>query len=118
MCTVLLPPGGYPTAVNISYHIYQYVGCYMGRDSSVGIGTGYRLDGRGDRNPVGSKFSAPVQTGPGAYPTSCTMGSGSFPEVKGSGRGGDHPPPSSGEVERTVELCIYSPSGPSWPVLG
>jgi len=27
-------------------------------------------------------FSAPVQTGPGAHPTSCTMGTGSFPEVK------------------------------------
>ena len=40
----------------------------------------------GDRNPVGSRFSAPIQTGPGAHPASCTMGTGSFPEVK-SGRG-------------------------------
>ena len=31
-------------------------------------------------------YSAPVQTGPGAHPASCTMGTGSFPEVK-SGRG-------------------------------
>jgi hypothetical protein len=30
----------------------------------------------GDRIPVGARFSAPVQTGPGAYPTSCTMGTG------------------------------------------
>jgi len=28
----------------------------------------------------------PVQTGPGAHPASCTMGTGSFPGVK-SGRG-------------------------------
>jgi len=34
---------------------------------------------------VGAKFSAPVQTGPGAHPASCTMGTGSFPRVK-SGR--------------------------------
>jgi hypothetical protein len=27
------------------------------------------------------------------------MGSGSFPGVKRSGRGADHPPPSSAEVE-------------------
>jgi len=27
-------------------------------------------------------FSAPVQTGPGAHPASCTMGTGSFPGVK------------------------------------
>ena len=36
--------------------------------------------------PVGARFSAPVQTGPGAHPASCTMGTGSFPGVK-SGRG-------------------------------
>jgi hypothetical protein len=27
-------------------------------------------------------------------------------------------PPSSGEVKERVELYLYSPSGPSWPVLG
>jgi hypothetical protein len=31
---------------------------------------------------VGVRFSAPVQTGPGAHPASCTMGTGSFPGVK------------------------------------
>jgi hypothetical protein len=35
---------------------------------------------------VGAKFSAPVQTGAGAHPASCTMGTGSFPRVK-SGQG-------------------------------
>jgi hypothetical protein len=40
----------------------------------------------GDRIPVGARFSAPVQTGPGAHPASSTMGTGSFPGVK-SGRG-------------------------------
>ena len=33
-----------------------------------------------------ARFSTPVQTGPGAHPASCTMGTGSFPGVKG-GRG-------------------------------
>jgi hypothetical protein len=28
------------------------------------------------------------------------------------------PPPSSAEVKERVELYLYSPSGPSWPVLG
>jgi hypothetical protein len=36
----------------------------------------------GDRIPVGARFSAPVQTGPGAHPASCKMGTGSFPRVK------------------------------------
>jgi len=33
---------------------------------------------------VGARFFAPVQTGPGAHPASCTMGTGSFPGVKRS----------------------------------
>jgi hypothetical protein len=45
------------------------------------------------------RFSAPVQTGPGAHPASCTMGTGSFPGVKQARRGADHPPRSSAEVE-------------------
>ena len=30
----------------------------------------------------------------------------------------DHPSPSSTEIKETVGLYPYSPSGPSWPVLG
>jgi len=37
-------------------------------------------------NPGAARFFAPVQTGPGAHPASCTMGTGSFLGVK-SGRG-------------------------------
>ena len=33
----------------------------------------------GDRIPVGARFSAPIQTGPGAYPASYTRGTGSLP---------------------------------------
>jgi len=47
-----------------------------------------------------------------------TIGTGSFPGVKRPGRGFDHPTPSSAEVKETVELYLYSPSGPSWPVIG
>jgi len=42
----------------------------------------------------------------------------SFPGVKRPGRGVDHPTPSSAEVKESVELYLYSPSGPSWPVRG
>ena len=41
-----------------------------------------------------------------------------FPGVKRPGRGVDHPPPSSAEVRERIELYLYYPSGPSWPVLG
>jgi len=67
---------------------------------------------------MAARFSAPIQTGPGAHPASCTMGTGSFPGVKRLGCGVNHPPPSSTEVKERVELYLYSPSGPSLPVLG
>jgi hypothetical protein len=57
-----------------------------GPGSSVGIATELRTRRSGDGIAVGARFSAPVQTGPGAYPASCTMGTGSFPGVE-SGRG-------------------------------
>jgi len=40
----------------------------------------------GYRIAVGPRFSASVQTGPGAHPVFCTMGTGSFSRIK-SGRG-------------------------------
>jgi hypothetical protein len=42
----------------------------------------------------------------------------SFLEVKRPGCGVDHPPSSSARVKERVELYLYFPSGPSWPVLG
>jgi len=58
---------------------------YVGRDSSVGIETRYGLRRFRNRILVGVRFSAPIQTGPGAHPASCTMGTGSFPGVKAAG---------------------------------
>ena len=51
--------------------------------SSVVITTDYGLDGPGIESRWGRDFP-PVQTGPGAHPASCTMGTASFPEVKSS----------------------------------
>jgi hypothetical protein len=89
----------------------------VGRKTLVGIATCYGLYGLGIES-LGVRFSAPVHTGPGAHPASYTMGTRSFPEVKRLKHGIDHPPPSSAEVKERVQLYAYSPSGPSWPVLG
>ena len=66
----------------------------------------------GDRIPVGARFSAPVQTGPGSHPASCTMGTGSLPGVK-SGRGVTLTPyPLLYRGRERVEHYLYSPYGP------
>ena len=65
----------------------------------------------GDRIQVGARFSAPVRTGPGAHPASCTMGTGSFPGVK-SGRDVTLTPhPFWCRGQERVELYRYSPYG-------
>jgi len=76
--------------VKVSLHLPTFIiphfWTYSGPVSSVVITTGYGLDGPGNGSRWGAKFSAPVQTGPGAQPASCTMGTGSFPGVQ-NGRG-------------------------------
>jgi len=67
---------------------------------------------------VGARFSAPLQTSPGTHPASYTMDTSFFPGVKWLGHATDHPFPSSAEVKERMELYLYSPFGPSWPVLG
>ena len=80
----------------------------MGRDILVDRATGYGLDDPGIESRWGARYSAPVQTGPGAHPAFCTIGTGSIPGVKRPGRGVDHPHPSSAEVKKRVELYLYS----------
>jgi hypothetical protein len=80
-----------------------------GPSSSVGIATGYGLDVPGIEFRWGARFSAPVQTDPGAHSASCTMGTGSFTGVE-SGRGVTlipHPLLVQRSKNR-VELYLYS----------
>jgi len=69
---------------------------------------------RAGRSGIESRWGRdfpPVQTGPGAHPASCRMGTGSFPRVK-CGRGvllNIHPLLVS--WSRRVELYLYPPCG-------
>jgi hypothetical protein len=84
----------------------------MGRDSLVGIVTRYGLDGLVRESHRGHDFPH------SSRPALGHIHEVSFPGVKRPGRGVNHPPTSSAEVKERVELYFYSPSGPSWPVLG
>ena len=66
----------------------------------------------GDRIPVGGRDFPHPSRPPIRWVSGLTQ------RVKRPGRGVDHPPPSSAEIEGSVELYICSPSGPSWSVLG
>jgi hypothetical protein len=94
------------------------------RVSSGSIVSDYGLDDRaiGVRSPARAKdFSSYLcaQTGSGAHPASCTVGTeGLSPGVKSRpGRDADHSPPSSAEVENE-ELYLLSPQAPPWRVAG
>jgi hypothetical protein len=71
--------------------------------------------------PVGARFSASVQTGPGTHPAPRTRGSVSLSGGKGvmkPGRAVVHPFPSSAEIKERLEPRLCSPSGPSRPGMG
>ena len=73
-----------------------------GPGRSVGIATGYVLDGPEIESRWGrASFSAPLQIGPEAHPASCKMGTGSSPVVKKRpGREADPELPSSAVVKK------------------
>jgi hypothetical protein len=69
-----------------------------------------------DQIPVMARFSATIQTSPGAHPASYKMGTRSFLWVKQRMNGVNQLPPSSAEVKDRGQLYLYSSSVPSWQV--
>jgi hypothetical protein len=88
------------------------------RHRSVIIATRYGLDGPEIESRWGRDFPHTSLTvlGPTQPPIQCVPGV--FPGLKRPGRGVNHPPPSSAEVKERAQRYFYSPSGPSWFVLG
>ena len=66
------------------HNFHFYYRCVCGPGSVVGIATGYGLGGPGIESRWGARFFVTVQTGLGAHPASCTMGTGSLLWVKSS----------------------------------
>jgi hypothetical protein len=85
----------------------------VGRDNSVSIVTRYGLEGPGIESQWRDGIFRPRPDQ--AYYTVVT---GPFPWVKMPGRSFDHPPLSSPIVKERIELCLFSPTVPSWSVLG
>jgi hypothetical protein len=93
--------------------IMHFIATHVGPPRQLSRYTDSLRAGRsGDQISVGARFSAAVQTGPGAHPASCTTGTVSFPGVKRPGRGASHPIPSSCQGSRTGRAT------PLLPLLG
>jgi hypothetical protein len=75
----------------------------VGLDRLVGIATRYSLDDL----VIEYRFSASVQTGPGAHPISYTTGTVSFPGLKRSGSTVTHPPASATEVKKNRAMPLF-----------
>jgi len=69
-------------------------------------------------NPSGERFSIPVQTGPGAHPASCTMGTGYFLEVKSGWGMTLTPHPLLVPWPRKSRAIPLLPLWVAWPVQG
>lgn len=80
----------------------------VGRGSSVDIATRCGLDGPRIKFLLGDRFSASLQTVPGAHAASFTMSTDSFPRLKRPERGIIHLLLSSGEVKERVFICFTS----------
>jgi len=73
---------------------------------TCGLGQGTLRAGRSrDRIPVGARFSEPTQADSVAHQHNGYRVS--FPLVKQSGRGVDHPPPTSAEVKERLAQFLY-----------
>jgi len=90
----------------------------MDRDSTVGIATRCGLNSLGIESWWGRDFLHMSKKALGPTQPPAQWEPILFPAVKRLGRRDDHPPPSSADVKDSVELCLYSPSGPSWLILG
>ena len=58
--------------------------------------------------PCGARLPSSIQTGPGAHPSSQTLGTGPLPHINLLRRGVTHPPPSRAEVKKRVELHLHN----------
>ena len=76
------------------------------------------LVGPGIESPGGGKNFCTRPDRPWGPPSLLYNSYRVFPGCKLAGAWRQPPTPSSAEVKESVDLYLYSPSGPSWPVVG
>jgi hypothetical protein len=91
---------------------------WQGRDSSVSIVTRYGLDGPRIESRWGRDFPHPSRRALGHTQPPIQGVLGLFPRGEVAGAWRWPHTPSSAEAKERVQLYLYSPSGPLWPVIG
>jgi len=95
---------------NLNKSFHQVLRSSVGRHTSVGIVTRYGWAVRGSNPDGDARFSAPVQTDPGAHPASYKCIRGPCSGDKAAVAWHWHRLPSEAVVKERIELYIYSPS--------
>jgi hypothetical protein len=90
----------------------------VGLDSAFGRATRYGLDGLGTESRWRRDFQHPSRAAPGPTQPPVKWVPGLFPGGKVAGAWRKPSTPSRVGFKERVKLHFYSPSGPSWPVLG
>jgi hypothetical protein len=119
-CVRHLPDDGWSGepkhVVACNKRLIYYIGKWAGIAQSVWrLVTGWTLRGS---NPGWGEIFRTRPDQPWGPPSLLYNGYWVFPGVKRPDRGVDHPTPSIVEDKERVELYLYSPSEPLWPVLG
>jgi len=98
-----------PTSENTECFLQndQFVNVVWGEKKISRYSDSLRPGRSGDRIPVGARFSAPLQTGPGAHLASCKLVPSLFPGVKAAGAWRWPPTPSS---KSKVKRSRYKPA--------
>jgi hypothetical protein len=99
------------------WYVTKRIIVIVSRDSVVGIATRYGLGGSEIEPQLGEIFRTRPDR-PWGPPSFLHNGYRVFPGCKAAGAWGWPPTPFSAEVKEILDLYLYSPSGPSWPVLG
>ena len=97
--------------------IYWRTYLLEGKDSSVGTSDSLRAGRPGDRIPVGGEIFRTCPDRSWSPPSLLYNGYPVFPGGTVAGGWRWPPTPSNADVKERVKLYLYSPSGPSWPVL-
>jgi hypothetical protein len=102
---------------SVVYAVMAWYVLHCGPGSSVGIATDYGLDGGGIESRWGRDFSHTSRPALGPTLPPVQWVPGLSRGVKRPGRGADHPPPPSAEVENEQSYTANPPLGPWWPVI-